>query len=80
MDYKTVLDENTFLKFSILREIRKKIALDEGIPAFAIFTDEELAGLAKLPEITPKSMGSIKGIGEKKIEKYAKFFMDKRAD
>jgi len=80
VDYKTVLDEPTFVKFSILREVRKKVALDEGIPAFAIFTDEELAGLAKLPEINPKTMGTIKGIGEKKIEKYAKFFVDKKTE
>ena len=31
-----------------LREIRKKVAADEGVPAFAVFTDEELAALAKL--------------------------------
>jgi superfamily II DNA helicase RecQ len=77
VDYRTVLDEATFLKFSKLREIRKQVAANEAIPAFAIFTDEELAGLAKLPEITPLTMLSIKGIGEKKVEKYAKYFITK---
>jgi len=81
VDYKQVLDEATFKKFSKLREIRKKVAADEGLPAFAVFTDEELAGLAKLETITPKSMLSVKGIGDKKVERFAKHFItDEKPD
>ena len=76
VDYRHVLDEATFKKFSKLREIRKKIAADEGVPAFAIFTDEELAGLASLEAITETGMRSIKGIGDKKIEHYARYFIE----
>lgn len=75
VDYKQILDEVTFKKFSKLREIRKKVAAEEGMPAFAIFTDEELAGLAKLETITPKTMLSVKGIGDKKVERFAKHFI-----
>ncbi|MBN2090007.1 HRDC domain-containing protein [candidate division KSB1 bacterium] len=75
VDYKTVLDEPTFQMFSKLREIRKKVAADEGIPAFAVFTDEELAGLAKLETITAQNMLSVKGIGDKKVERFAKHFI-----
>ncbi len=75
VDYKQVLDEATFQKFSKLREIRKKVAAEEGLPAFAVFTDEELAGLAKLETITPQSMLSVKGIGDKKVERFAKHFV-----
>lgn len=77
VDYKHVLDEATFQKFSRLREIRKKVAADEGLPAFAIFTDEELAGLAKLEVITPQTMLSIRGIGEKKVERFGSHFVTK---
>ena len=77
VDYKKVLDEETFRKFSKLREIRKKIATEEGISAFIIFTDEELEALAKLDEITEKNMLGIKGIGEKKVERFAKYFIIK---
>lgn len=76
VDYKQVLDEATFKRFSRLREIRKKIAADESIPAYAVFTDEELAGLAKLDAVTPQSMLSVKGIGDKKVERFARYFMD----
>jgi superfamily II DNA helicase RecQ len=75
VDYKQVLDEATFKKFSRLREIRKKVAADEGMPAYAVFTDEELAGLAKLDTITHKTMLSVKGIGDKKVERFAKHFV-----
>lgn len=75
VDYKQTLDEATFQKFSELRAIRKKVAADEGIPAFAVFTDEELAALAKLETITQKTMLSVKGIGDKKVERFAKYFI-----
>ena len=76
VDYRQVLDEPTFLKFSHLREIRKTVAAAEGLSAFIVFTDEELAELAKLEEITIKSMLSIKGIGEKKTERFAHYFIE----
>lgn len=74
-DYRQVLDEATFQKFSKLREIRKKVAVEEGISAFMVFTDEELAQLSKLEIISAKSMLNIKGIGEKKVERFAKYFI-----
>jgi superfamily II DNA helicase RecQ len=76
VDYRQVLDEPTFRKFSHLREIRKSVVATEGLSAFIVFTDEELAELAKLEEITIKSMLSIKGIGEKKAERFAHYFIE----
>lgn len=70
IDYKNILNEPTFLKFSQLRIIRKQLAEKDVVPAYAVFTDEELAGIANLPEITIKTMQTVKGIGVKKIEKY----------
>jgi superfamily II DNA helicase RecQ len=79
VDYKEILDESTFQKFAKLREIRKRAAAEEGLPAFAIFTDEELAGLAALQAITRKEMLSVKGIGEKKVERFAHYFAEEGA-
>lgn len=76
VDYKSILDEATFKVFARLREIRKQIANEDALPAFAVFTDEELSEIAKLPEITAKMMQSIKGIGEKKTERYAERFIN----
>jgi len=72
VDYREVLDEPTFKRFSQLREIRKVLAAEEGVPPFVVFSDEELAALAQTaPPLTAASMKNIKGIGDKKMEKYA---------
>ncbi len=72
VDYRQVLPENEFAVFSRLREIRKALAADDGVPAYAVFTDEELAGIARLGEPTEKIMASVPGIGEKKMARYGK--------
>jgi superfamily II DNA helicase RecQ len=70
VDYKKVLDVATFQRFSRMREIRKQLAAEDDVPAFAIFKDFELAELAALPEITLQAMKKIKGIGTKRVDKY----------
>ncbi len=70
VDYKTVLDEETFKVFARLREIRKRIADADAVPAYAVFTDAELADIASLPEKNGNSLLKIEGIGKKKVEKY----------
>jgi superfamily II DNA helicase RecQ len=75
IDYKTALDEQTFKVFSRLREIRKKIATDDGVSAYVVFTDAELAEIAKLQEMSTNKLKSIKGIGDKKAEKYGKLLI-----
>jgi superfamily II DNA helicase RecQ len=76
-DYKQELDEETFKKFSLFREIRKSIATEDAVPPYAVFLDEELATLAKLKEISIGDLKKIKGIGEKKIEKYGQKLLDR---
>jgi len=71
IDYREVLDEPTFKVFSQLRKIRKTIADEEAVPAYAIFTDAELAELSKLEALTLEKMQSVPGIGKRKLEKYA---------
>ncbi len=74
IDYREVLDEPVFARFCEMRKIRKAIADNEAIPPFAVFTDAELAELARLDEITPQSMRSVPGIGARKVEKYGQYF------
>ncbi|MBO4738171.1 MAG: HRDC domain-containing protein [Bacteroidales bacterium] len=69
-DYKEILDEETFAKFSQLRLIRKQLAEKDAVPAYAVFTDSELAEIARLKEFEPDKLKTIQGIGQKKVEKY----------
>lgn len=72
VDYKTILSEEEFAKFTKLRALRKKLAADDAVPAYAVFTDAELVQLARLPQLDALSMSKISGIGEKRIEKYGR--------
>ncbi|MCB0376036.1 MAG: HRDC domain-containing protein, partial [Sinomicrobium sp.] len=68
-----------FARFSRMREIRKTIAREEAIPAYAVFTDEELAAIAKMePPLTEAGLKTIKGIGKKKVEKYGAYFLPEK--
>ncbi|MCO6493221.1 MAG: HRDC domain-containing protein [Phaeodactylibacter sp.] len=78
--YKKVLDKPAFQRFSAMREVRKRIAKEEGIPAYAVFTDAELADLAKIEDLTPGKIKGVKGIGEKKLEKYGFHFANSPED
>ena len=72
VDYKEVLKESEFIIFSKLRECRKIIASADAVPAYAVFTDEELVGIARLPVLETAKLIAVKGIGDKKVEKYGK--------
>jgi superfamily II DNA helicase RecQ len=74
VDYKEILDEQSFVRFARLREIRRQIALEDSIPPYAIFTNEELAEISKLEELSKSALTKIRGIGEKKAEKYTERF------
>lgn len=76
IDYRTVLSEQHFVVFSALREIRKKIAADEGVSAYIVFTDAELAEIAQLSDLTLAKLKGIKGIGDKKADKYGKLLIN----
>jgi DNA uptake protein ComE-like DNA-binding protein len=70
IDYRTVLDAESFARFSKLREVRKVIASEHSVSTFVVFTDAELAELIKLNPLSVAKMKLIKGIGDKKAEKY----------
>jgi superfamily II DNA helicase RecQ len=70
VDYKESLEPAVFARFNELRKIRKEVAAAAAVPPYAVFTDAELARVAALPELSLEAMRGVKGIGEKKIEKY----------
>lgn len=76
IDYRNILSEKDFALFCEMRKVRKQIAENEAIPPFAVFTDAELAEIAKLETISLSSMRNIPGIGAKKLEKYGSYFLE----
>lgn len=75
-DYRKVLDETTFAKFSAIRAWRKETAAQKALPAFAIFTDAELAEISKLDNPCVSTIAAIPGIGDKRAEEYAPAIME----
>lgn len=70
VDYKQILSEAEFVRFALLRTLRKQLAENDAVPAFAVFTDAELAEMAKMSELSAKNLLKINGLGEKRVEKY----------
>ena len=75
VDYKEVLEPAAFERFCEFRKIRKQISDSEGVPAFAILTDAEMAEMSRPEVLTLAAMEKIPGIGRKKTEKYGKSFV-----
>ena len=43
IDYRQILSEEDFAVFAKLRDLRKKLAENTGVPVYAVFTNEQLA-------------------------------------
>ena len=74
VDYREVLSTDEFVRFARYRDLRKELARQQGIPAYAIFTDEEMAQIARMEEVTIPAIAAIKGVG-KRAEKYGQHFI-----
>ncbi len=70
VDYKEVLAPEDFGVFAKLREWRKEIAAETGVPVYTIFTNEQLSQIAVLRIISKTGLREIDGIGESRIKKY----------
>ncbi|HLR62495.1 MAG TPA: DNA helicase RecQ [Lentibacillus sp.] len=61
--------------FSALRELRKRMADEQDVPPYVLFSDATLKELSRYFPETKEDMLSIKGIGEKKYDQYGKAFL-----
>lgn len=76
VDYKEVLSEREFARFAKMRDARKVMSEEMQIPAYVIFTNEELSHLSKLEKLTLENISSVDGIGLKKKEKFGSRFIE----
>lgn len=71
VDYKEVLKPAEFEVFSRLREWRKAAAEKEGVPVYAVLTNEQLAQMVQKKVSSKAALKEIDGVGEARVEKYA---------
>ncbi|MDA7027822.1 DNA helicase RecQ [Bacillus sp. CLL-7-23] len=61
--------------FELLRTLRKKIAQEQGVPPFIVFSDETLKDMCTKIPLTEDELMNVKGVGEQKREKYGAMFL-----
>jgi len=76
VDYKEILSPSDFSLFSKLRETRKKLAEENGLPVYAFCTNEQLAEIAKRKPKNLTECMQIEGIGQGKADKYVPALLD----
>ena len=68
-------DENETL-FQRLRELRLSIARENSLPPYMVFNDRTLRDMARLRPITDAQFLAVNGVGDSKLAKYGKRFME----
>jgi len=61
--------------FERLRELRRTIAQEQGVPAYVVFADRSLADIASRQPRTRDEFMECHGVGSAKLERYAEVFL-----
>ncbi|HLS14798.1 MAG TPA: DNA helicase RecQ [Beutenbergiaceae bacterium] len=64
------LDEAAQPLFQQLRTWRAEVAKEQGVPAYVVFNDATLAGIAQRRPADETSLRQISGVGDAKLERY----------
>lgn len=75
IDYRAVLPPPEFAVFAKLRALRKAQAEREGVPLFAIFTNDHLADMVRHRLTSLEGLRGIDGVGKARLEKYGEAFV-----
>ena len=60
----------------LLRSLRKKVAMEEDVPPFAVFQEYSLEDMALKYPISLKELNQINGVGEGKAKRYGSKFIE----
>ena len=75
VDFKDILSPVEFAVFARLRALRKERADAEGVPAYALFTNDQLAEMVQRRVTSDAALRAIPGVGEARVEKYGEPFL-----
>jgi ATP-dependent DNA helicase RecQ len=62
--------------FSHLKDLRKKVGKEKGLPPYVIFQDPSLEDMATKYPITLEELANINGVGRNKAQKFGQQFID----
>ncbi len=77
IDYREVLPPDEFEVYAELRRLRKELAERDGVPLYAIFTNEQMAAMVQQKIDTSQDLGRLAGVGPSKIAKYGQAFLER---
>lgn len=63
--------------FEALREVRLTVSKTFGLPPYLVFSDATLEEMARRKPSTEKELLQVPGVGEKKLEQFGHFFLEK---
>ncbi len=75
IDYREKLNADDFAVFSALRDVRKELAERDGVPVYAVFTNEQIAEMVTKKADSLAALRKIEGVGDSRIEKYGERFV-----
>jgi len=62
--------------YDLLKKLRKKIANQKDLPPYVIFQDPSMVEMATIYPTTKEELASINGVGQGKVRKFGKPFLD----
>ena len=65
-----MLEPDAFERFAKMRERRKAIAQEDGVPPYMVITDAQMAAAVKDGEPTLESLKAAEGFGDARLKKY----------
>lgn len=74
-----LVNTNSEVKASMLdslKQLRRKIASKQNVPAYVVFSDATLVDMCKKHPHTPDEFLGVSGVGKAKLDKYGKEFID----
>ena len=66
--------------FDRLRELRKRLADERGVPPYIVFSDVALRQMARFYPVDAREFSRISGVGEKKLAEFGTVFLAEIAD
>jgi len=70
IDYREILDAPTFELFASMRRWRRELSDAQGVPAYTVATNEQLAEIARRRAKSLEELQAISGLGKSRIDKY----------
>lgn len=61
--------------FDALRDLRRQLAKDQGVPPYVIFHDATLREMVEAKPASLRALGEVSGVGARKLETYGEAFL-----